>query len=414
MLVGSVFLAISPTIGRQIAWWRRPRPTLRHMPSAREHLSASTDPDQAEVAIRLRSVTKAYGESVVVDDLNLDVPTGQMVALVGPSGCGKTTTLRMINRLIEPTSGQVMVFGQDAAAVPAHELRRHIGYVIQHVGLFPHLTIARNIAVVPELLGWDRDRIRTRTDELVELVGLQADVLDRYPSALSGGQQQRVGVARALAADPPVLLMDEPFSAVDPIVRERLQDDLLALQTRVNKTIVIVTHDIDEAIRLGDRVAIMQTGGVLAQYDTPDEILRQPANTFVAEFLGRERGLRRLSLLTVADVEVTDGPVVADSATTEEARGAAERFGTHWVAITTDGKLSGWVPLEALDHGGADVRVGSLEPVHFHTWVTPSTPLREALDVIVTSNSRTAVVLDHDQETLLGFVDIGTVAGGLE
>src|SRR5690606_36821459 len=242
--------------------------------------------------------------------LTLDVPHGQIVALVGPSGCGKTTTLKMINRLIEPTDGTIEVLGADQRATPAHELRRRIGYVIQHVGLLPHRSVRRNIAVVPELLGWDSERIGVRVTEMVDLVGLERELLDRYPGELSGGQQQRVGVARALAADPPILLMDQPFSAVDPIVRERLGDELLALQAKLHKTIVFVTHDVDEAIRLGDRVAVLQVGGVLAQYDTPSELLRAPASEFVATFLGRERGLRRLSLMTVADVEPQRGPVV--------------------------------------------------------------------------------------------------------
>jgi osmoprotectant transport system ATP-binding protein len=204
-----------------------------------------------------------------------------------------------------------MVLGADQRSLPVHELRRNIGYVIQQIGLFPHRTVRRNIGVVPELIGWDRDRIDARCDELAELVGLEPDLLDRYPAALSGGQQQRAGVARALAADPPILLMDEPYSAVDPIVRARLQDDLLALQATVHKTIVIVTHDIDEAIKLADRVAIMNVGGHLEQFATPDELLNTPANEFVASFLGRERGLRRLALRTVADVAPIAGPSVS-------------------------------------------------------------------------------------------------------
>ncbi|MFP5489554.1 MAG: ABC transporter ATP-binding protein, partial [Acidimicrobiia bacterium] len=234
----------------------------------------------APVAISLRGVSKVFPGTAApaVGDLSFDVETGHVVALVGPSGCGKTTTLKMINRLVEPTAGTIEVLGEDQAAVPAHELRRRIGYVIQQVGLVPHRTIASNIGVVPELLGWDKARIAERSAELVDLVGLERELLDRYPSELSGGQQQRVGVARALAADPPILLMDEPYSAVDPIVRERLQDDLLALQAKVRKTIVFVTHDIDEAIRLADRIAILNVGGVLEQYDSPDGLLGAPTN----------------------------------------------------------------------------------------------------------------------------------------
>lgn len=335
-----------------------------------------------------------------------------MVALVGPSGCGKTTTLKMINRLIEPTSGRISVLGDDQRDVPAHELRRRIGYVIQQIGLFPHRTIRRNIGTVPELLGWSSDRIAARTAELVELVGLDPDLLDRYPAELSGGQQQRVGVARALAADPPVLLMDEPYSAVDPIVRERLQDELLALQQLVHKTIVVVTHDVDEAMKLADRVAILNVGGVLEQYDTPDGLLAEPATEFVASFLGRERGLRRLALRTIADIEVTDGPVVAPDRTVAEALTMADRHGTTWVGVVDDGRLDGWIDRDELETRPPDERIGSLATHRFIATVDPSTPLREALDVIVTSRSRMAAVIDG--ERFIGMVTIDEVAGGLD
>jgi osmoprotectant transport system ATP-binding protein len=222
--------------------------------------------------------------------------------MVGPSGCGKTTILKMVNRLITPTSGRILLDGVDAETLPVHELRRGIGYVIQQVGLFPHRTVRDNIATVPALLGWDKKRTRARVDELCELVGLDPSVLRRYPSALSGGQQQRVGVARALAADPPVLLMDEPYSAVDPVVRARLQDDLIDLQRRLHKTILLVTHDIDEAIKVADRVALLDVGGVLEQYGPPDDLLRAPASPFVERFLGNDRALKRLSRLTIADL----------------------------------------------------------------------------------------------------------------
>ncbi len=254
----------------------------------------------APVAIRLDRLSKRFpgATTEAVTDLSLALPEGTLTALVGPSGCGKTTTLRMINRLEEPTAGTIELFGTDVRRVPLHELRRGIGYVIQHAGLFPHRTIAANIATVPKLLGWDKNRIGARVDELVDLVGLDPSLLRRYPSALSGGQQQRVGVARALAADPPVLLMDEPYSAVDPIVRVRLQDELIALQRRVRKTIVFVTHDIDEAIKLADQIALLEVGGVLAQFGPPDELLRAPLTPFVESFLGNERALRRLALQT--------------------------------------------------------------------------------------------------------------------
>ncbi len=298
------------------------------------------------VALRLEKVTKRFAGSSVdaVADLSLDLPAGTLTALVGPSGCGKTTTLRMINRLEEPTSGRIELFGTDVRSKPLHELRRGIGYVIQHAGLFPHRTIAANIATVPKLLGWDKARIRARVDELVDLVGLDPSILKRYPAALSGGQQQRVGVARALAADPPVLLMDEPYSAVDPIVRERLQDELIALQRRVRKTIVFVTHDIDEAIKLADNVALMRVGGELAQFGPPDELLRAPTSPFAESFLGNERALRRLALRKVGDAQLAalpdarDGlPTVASSAPLREALDALVAQGVATVIVTDDG-----------------------------------------------------------------------------
>jgi osmoprotectant transport system ATP-binding protein len=240
--------------------------------------------------IEIDHVTKAFGRNgdrtVAVDDLTLTVEAGEVVALVGSSGSGKTTTLRMINRLIEPTSGRITIDGRDVARLPAHELRRGIGYVIQQSGLFPHRTVLANVATVPRLLGWDRGRAKARARELLDLVGLDASFADRFPAQLSGGQQQRVGVARALAADPPVLLMDEPFGAVDPIVRAQLQREFAKLQRDLGKTVVFVTHDVDEAIVLGDRIAVLETGGRLAQLATPAELLANPASEFVADFLG--------------------------------------------------------------------------------------------------------------------------------
>ncbi|MFD5041049.1 ABC transporter ATP-binding protein [Streptomyces sp. NPDC058378] len=244
--------------------------------------------------------------TTAVHDLTLEMPEGGVTVLVGSSGCGKTTTLRMINRMVDPTSGTIRVNGRDVLEQDAAELRRSIGYVIQQSGLFPHRTVLDNIATVPLLLGWGRRKARARASELLETVGLSADAGKRYPHQLSGGQQQRVGVARALAADPPVLLMDEPFGAVDPVVRTQLQDELLRLQRELNKTIVFVTHDIDEAVRLGDRIAVFRTGGHLVQCDGPAELLARPADAFVADFLGAERGLKLLSLTTLA--EVPQGP----------------------------------------------------------------------------------------------------------
>lgn len=246
--------------------------------------------------IRLEGVSKEYADgTVAVDDLTLEAPTGQITVLVGPSGCGKTTSLRMINRMIEPTRGRILVGDQDASQVPAAKLRRDIGYVIQHAGLFPHRTVLANVTTVPRLNGWSRRKAEARAREVLELVGLPGDLARRYPSQLSGGQQQRVGVARALASDPSVMLMDEPFSAVDPIAREGLQDDIRALQAELGTTIVLVTHDIDEAIKLGDKVAVLRQGGVLAQFSSPAELLAQPVDDFVADFVGKDRGYRSLS-----------------------------------------------------------------------------------------------------------------------
>lgn len=255
------------------------------------------------MTIRLEKVTKLFAGVArpAVDALDLTIETGRVCVLIGPSGCGKTTTMRMVNRLIEPTSGRIIVGDRDVTTADPVELRRHIGYVIQQIGLFPHMTIAQNVATVPKLLGWAPARIKARTAEMLALVGLDpGQYLSRYPRHLSGGQRQRVGVARALAADPPVMLMDEPFGAVDPIVRGRLQEEFLAILKRLSKTVILVTHDIDEAIRMGDVVAIMKDGK-LVQYDTPDRLLASPADEFVADFVGADRALRRLSLVQARD-----------------------------------------------------------------------------------------------------------------
>jgi osmoprotectant transport system ATP-binding protein len=258
------------------------------------------------LVIRLESVSKRFPGSPrpAVDGLDLDVPEGTICVLIGPSGCGKTTTMRMVNRLIEPSEGRILVNGRDVAGTDPVQLRRTIGYVIQQVGLFPHMSVAENVATVPALLGWPKPRIAARVEEMLALVGLEPrEFLRRFPGELSGGQRQRVGVARALAADPPVMLMDEPFGAVDPIVRERLQNEFLAILRRLRKTIILITHDIDEAIRMGDRIALMKDGRVV-QYDTPDRILAAPADTFVAEFVGSDRGLKRLALITAGEAAV--------------------------------------------------------------------------------------------------------------
>ncbi len=259
--------------------------------------------------ISMREVTKTFpgSQRPAVTSLSLDVAAGETVVLVGPSGCGKTTTMKMINRLVEPTSGTILVDGTDVTKQDPVELRRGIGYVIQSIGLMPHRTVAGNVATVPKLVGWQDTRIKARVLELAEMLQLDEDLLERYPNELSGGQRQRVGVARALAVDPPVMLMDEPFGAVDPIVRERLQDQFLRIQAELKKTIVFVTHDVDEAIKMADRIAILNRGGVVEQYAAPGDILREPANDFVRLFIGQERALKRLRLLKVGDVVLADG-----------------------------------------------------------------------------------------------------------
>jgi len=257
--------------------------------------------------IEFRDVSKTYAGSdrPVVNNLSFEIPDGEICVLVGPSGCGKTTTMRMVNRLIEPSEGQILIDGQPNTSMSGTQLRRKIGYAIQQIGLFPHRTIADNIGTVPGLLGWDRGRIKARVNELLDLVGLDPDdYRDRYPAELSGGQQQRVGVARAMAADPPIMLMDEPFGAVDPITRERLQDEFLRIQEDIKKTIVFVTHDIDEAIKMGDKIAILKQGGILAQYDSPENILSNPNSEFVSSFVGNDRILKRLSLTRVSELDL--------------------------------------------------------------------------------------------------------------
>src|SRR3954464_2859266 len=268
--------------------------------------------DTTDPMIRLDRVGKRYPDgTVAVEELSLDVPAGEIAVLVGPSGCGKTTTMRMVNRLVEPTSGRIFVGGDDVTRADPVKLRRGIGYVIQQVGLFPHQTVGTNVATVPRLLGWERRRSRARVDELLELVGLDpARHRDRYPHQLSGGQRQRVGVARALPADPPLLLMDEPFGAVDPVVRDRLQAEFLRLQEEVRKTIVLVTHDLDEAVRMAGRIAVLSQGGYLEQYDAPSTVLGAPASDFVAEFVGADRGLKRLSVTRIGDADLEHPPVV--------------------------------------------------------------------------------------------------------
>ncbi|NJP34066.1 ABC transporter ATP-binding protein [Micromonospora thermarum] len=285
----------------------------------------TADDGARAASITLDAISKRYPDGTeAVRELTLDVAAGELVVLIGPSGCGKSTVLRMVNRLIEPTGGRILLGGEDVTRVDPVRLRRRIGYVIQNVGLFPHQTVSANVATVPQLLGWPRERRRERVAELLELVGLDpAQFGRRYPHELSGGQRQRVGVARALAADPVVLLMDEPFSAVDPIVRTRLQEEFLRLQAEVRKTIVLVTHDLDEAVRLGDRIAVLSQGGRLEQYDTPAAVLGSPATPFVREFVGADRGIRRLAVTPVTREAVEPLPAGSDGLPTVPLGGSA-------------------------------------------------------------------------------------------
>jgi osmoprotectant transport system ATP-binding protein len=356
--------------------------------------------------IRFDGVSKHYPDgTVAVDHLSLEAPTGQITVLVGPSGCGKTTSLRMVNRMIEPTSGLIWVDDQDTASMDAAQLRRGIGYVIQHAGLFPHKTIVDNVATVPLLLGESKATARARAMELLERVGLPTSFAGRYPSQLSGGQQQRVGVARALAADPPVMLMDEPFSAVDPIVREQLQDEFLRLQQELGKTILFVTHDIDEAIKLGDQVAVLRVGGTLAQLAAPSYLLAHPIDDFVADFVGRDRGYRALSFEPTPELPIRQEPSVQIGATPEQVRQATS---DGWVLVTEDDRPLGWVEPSRIDR--------DLQPQMVHrggTVATASGPLRNALDAALSSPSRRGVIVDDDGR-LLGTVRAHEVLTAIE
>ncbi|MCE3291789.1 MAG: proline/glycine betaine transporter ATP-binding protein [Arthrobacter sp.] len=354
-----------------------------------------------EAMIEFQSVTKRYqGGQPAVDDLSMSIDKGCITVFVGPSGCGKTTSLRMINRMVEPTSGTITVAGKDVTSVPAAELRRSMGYVMQSSGLMPHRSVLDNIATVPRLNGVPKGQARKRAAELLDVVGLDPSLGKRYPSQLSGGQQQRVGVARALAADPPVLLMDEPFSAVDPVVRDELQQELLRLQRDLAKTIVFVTHDIDEATVLGDKVAVFAVGGKLAQYATPEEILRAPANEFVASFVGRDRGFRHLGF-TAAD------GVAIHSVQTVTRGGAADAGisdqGDGWrLVVDGESRPLGW---EAPGPDSGLVPGGSL--------FRPGDTLRRALDSALSSPSGLGVAVDSDGK-VVGVVQAAEVLAVIE
>ncbi|TJZ42765.1 ATP-binding cassette domain-containing protein [Streptomyces piniterrae] len=350
--------------------------------------------------IRFEHVTKSYADgTTAVDDLSFEVAKGELITLVGPSGCGKTTTMKMVNRLIEPTSGTIRLDGRDISAIDPVELRRHIGYVIQQVGLFPHKTVLDNTATVPHLLGWPRKKARTRAAELLDLVGLDPSTYgDRYPDQLSGGQRQRVGVARALAADPPVLLMDEPFGAVDPVVREHLQNEFLRLQSTLHKTVLFVTHDIEEAVRLGDRIAVYGAGRI-EQFDTPATVLGAPATPYTAEFVGADRGLKRLSVTPVETGDLEHPPVVHLDDPTDRAAARLAADGAPWaVVLDADGSVHGWVPATALAKKsltkGATVRDHARR---MDARLPLGAPLRQALGAMLQHDAGWIAVLDGDR-----------------
>ncbi|NHA67487.1 ABC transporter ATP-binding protein [Phycicoccus flavus] len=353
--------------------------------------------------IRFDAVTKEFPDgTVAVDDLSLTAPTGKITVLVGPSGCGKTTSLRMVNRMIEPTRGSIALDGQDTGRMDQAELRRGIGYVIQHAGLFPHRTVLDNIGTVPRLLGWDKKKVRDRSRELLERVGLDARLGDRYPTQLSGGQQQRVGVARALAADPPVMLMDEPFSAVDPIVRDQLQDEFLRLQDELGKTIIFVTHDIDEAIKLGDQVAVLRVGGTLAQVAEPAYLLAHPADDFVADFVGRDRGYRSLQFQEAPRLPLRSEPTVT--------LGETPATDAAWLLVVDDRRHPlGWVEPGRI--GGRGVQDADLH--RGGTVARSGGSLRGALDAALSSPARRGVIVDDSGE-LVGTVLAHEVLDAIE
>jgi osmoprotectant transport system ATP-binding protein len=352
--------------------------------------------------IEFRGVTKRFADgTVAVRSLDLVAASGEITVLVGPSGCGKTTSLRMINRMVEPTEGTISIDGRDVLDCDPARLRRGIGYVIQHAGLFPHRTVLDNVGTVPLLLGWNRKRARRRAAELMELVGLAPELAGRYPAQLSGGQQQRVGVARALAADPPVLLMDEPFSAVDPVVREGLQDELLRLQSELAKTIVFVTHDIDEAIKLGDKVAVFRVGGVLAQFDAPGALLARPADDFVDRFVGRDRGYRGLGFRSA------EGLPIGELATVRLGERAP---GPGWTLVV-DGRRRpvGW--LDGGRHTGGPVTEADVLPGG-SLYDAGSDSLRGALDAALSSPAGLGVAVD-DEGAVVGSVTADDVLARL-
>jgi osmoprotectant transport system ATP-binding protein len=375
------------------------------------------DQHRQAAVVEFEHVTKRYDAPTgkdkgkptpgAVNDLSMHVPAGKICVLVGPSGCGKTTSLKMVNRLIEPTSGRILIDNVDAGTRELTDLRRSIGYVIQQIGLFPHQTIGENVATVPRLLGWPKPRLKERSEELLAIVGLDpAKYRDRFPSQLSGGERQRVGVARALAADPPIMLMDEPFGAVDPIVRDRLQNEFLRLQETIAKTILFVTHDIDEAIKMGDLVAVFQTGGILAQFGSPLDILAAPASEFVARFVGQDRGLKRLSLLRVADVPLRPATTVQPGDSAEDARAKAAADPQRYVLVVDEQKRPlGWIGHDDIPAG--TILPGMANPVS--PTVNKRTTLKDALSMMLDADVQTGIVVDRTG-AVQGLLTVAAVA----
>ncbi|MGB0100212.1 MAG: betaine/proline/choline family ABC transporter ATP-binding protein [Nocardioides sp.] len=375
-----------------------------------EPTSTGPQSDAAETMIELEELTKRFPgqDKPAVDRLSLSVNKGEIVVFVGPSGCGKTTSMELVNRLIEPTSGRIILEGEDVTDSDPDKLRRRIGYVIQETGLLPHRTIAHNIGTVPKLVGWKKQRINDRVDELLGLVGMDpATYRDRYPKELSGGQRQRVGVARAMAVDPPLMLMDEPFGAIDPITRERLQNEFLRLQAQIQKTVIFVTHDIDEAIKMGDRIAVLRDQSHIAQYDTPENILTNPADDYVSDFIGSGASLKRLNLSRIRDVEMaTDAPTGSITDSAEELSNKLRA--SDWTALLlldAQRRPTRWVNAQDLRRPGFD---GARMGLDARAVVEPQATLADALNELITSNGGCAIVVD-DRGAYLGVVDLETI-----
>ncbi|MGN6558296.1 MAG: ABC transporter ATP-binding protein [Solirubrobacterales bacterium] len=361
-------------------------------------------------SVRYEEATKRYpgADKPAVDRLTLEVPAGEICVLVGPSGCGKTTAMRMVNRTVEITEGDVLVGERSVRDREPAQLRREIGYVIQQIGLFPHRTISENIGAVPQLLGWKKDRIRRRSAELLELIGLDPELGDRYPAQLSGGQQQRVGVARALAADPLVMLMDEPFGAIDPINRERLQNEFLRLQAEIRKTVLFVTHDIDEAIKMGDRIAVMREGGRVEQYATPAELLMAPANEFVEDFVGADRALKRLALMRVGDINLWEAPLAHVGQASAEVRAklaSPDVEVPYALLVDSERRPLGWLTERDLTADVVPRQADSpLGPV-----LERDDVMRDALADLLQGESQYAPVVDH-QGRIAGVLSVEIIS----